>query len=414
MTQQHFLIIGTVFPEPGSSAAGSRMMQLIGLFRSQGWKITFASAATDSDFMVDLEESGVEKATIELNSSSFDTFVQHLNPSIVMFDRFMTEEQFGWRVAENCPAALRILDTEDLHSLRAARQKALKENVPFDPLDLVTEDVARREAASILRCDLSLIISTVEMELIRTYFKIDDALLHCIPFMINPVDEETKKNWKTFEERDHFISIGNFLHAPNRDAVQYLKETIWPLIRKRLPAAQLHIYGAYPPQQVNEWHKAAEGFFVLGRAPDSKEVIQDAKVLLAPLRFGAGIKGKLAEAMLCGTPSVTTSIGAEAMHADLEWNGIIEDDPERFADAAVQLHTDQLLWQQAQDKGIQIINSCYSKPLLGQLLLERITQLQENLEQHRKQNFTGAMLMHHTLASTKYMARWIEEKNKKN
>src|SRR6218665_1206354 len=312
--KENVLIIGTVFPEPGSSAAGSRMLQLLQLFRSQGWKITFASAAADSDFMTDLQQLGVDKATIELNSSSFDVFIQQLNPTIVMFDRFMTEEQFGWRVAENCPAALRILDTEDLHSLRAARQKAVKENTFFDPRDLVMEDVAKREAASILRCDLSLIISSYEMELLRTYFKIDGALLQYIPFLLEEMDEKAKVGWKSFEERNHFMSIGNFLHAPNKDAVQYLKERVWPLIRKQLPGAQLHVYGAYPSQQVNEWHKPAEGFYVLGRAADAKEVIGNARVLLAPLRFGAGIKGKLAEAMECGTPSVTTAIGSEAMH----------------------------------------------------------------------------------------------------
>jgi len=114
-TTQNILIIGFVWPEPNSSAAGTRMEQLLLLFKEWGWSVTFATPALDSNFMVDLETIGVEKRTIALNCSSFDEFVQELNPSIVLFDRFLMEEQFGWRVAEYCPNALRILDTIDLH-----------------------------------------------------------------------------------------------------------------------------------------------------------------------------------------------------------------------------------------------------------------------------------------------------------
>ncbi|MFM2367906.1 MAG: hypothetical protein RL619_202, partial [Bacteroidota bacterium] len=168
---QKILIIGFVWPEPNSSAAGGRMMQLISLFRAQGFRITFASPAQNSDFMVDLDEYEVDKKSIELNNSSFDLFVKDLNPTVVLFDRFMMEEQFGWRVAENCPDALRILDTEDLHCLRLARQKAFNENRIFTTSNLLSEDIAKREIASILRCDLSLIISEFEMEILESIFK---------------------------------------------------------------------------------------------------------------------------------------------------------------------------------------------------------------------------------------------------
>src|SRR4051812_38857142 len=165
----NILIIGTVWPEPGSSAAGSRLLQLMNLFREQGWRITFACAASDSEFAYDVAELGIEKAKIGLNDPAFDGFVSELKPSLVLFDRFMTEEQYGWRVAESCPDALRVLDTIDLHCLRQARHTALKQGRPFVPDDLVS-DIAKREIASILRCDLSLIISDVEMSLLTGYF----------------------------------------------------------------------------------------------------------------------------------------------------------------------------------------------------------------------------------------------------
>lgn len=406
------LIIGFVWPEPNSSAAGGKMMQLISCFQQQDYQITFSSPALDSDFMVDLEEYNVDKKSIVLNCSSFDSFVKELNPDIVLFDRFMIEEQFGWRVAENCPDTLRILDTEDLHCLRLARQKAFKENREFSTFDLLSEEVAKREIASILRCDLSLMISEYEMELLESVFKIDKALLYYLPFLLEPIDEAVIQKLPSFEERENFVFIGNFLHEPNWNAVQYLKENIWPLIRKQLPEASLLIYGAYPSQKVLQLHKPVEGFLIKGRAGNAHEVVKNARLVLAPLRFGAGIKGKLLEAMQCGTPSVTTTIGAESMQGNLPWNGVVEDNPEHFADKAVQLYQDENTWIEAQQNGITIINQRYLRILFDEDFAKQIEFLVLNVKQHRLRNFMGGLLQHHTLRSTKYMSKWIEEKNK--
>lgn len=415
MTQQTptLLIIGFVWPEPNSSAAGGRMLQLINQFQQQGFIITFASPAMDSDFMVDLSLLKVEKKSIALNCSSFNVFVKELNPTVVLFDRFMIEEQFGWRVAENCPDALRILDTEDLHCLRQARQKAFKADAAFSISDVLKEEVAKREIASILRCDLSLIISEFEMELLKTTFKIDEKLLYYLPFLLDEISEETFKNLPAFAERKNFIFIGNFLHAPNWNAVQYLKESIWPLLRKELSGAELHIYGAYPSQKVTQLQQPKDHFYIKGRAADANEVVQNARIVLAPLRFGAGIKGKLIEAMQCGTPSVTTAIGAESMQGNLLWNGAVTNAIDEFIKAAVELYQDKTLWTTAQQNGIAIINQRYSKKLFENDFALKIQFLQSNLAQHRLDNFFGSLLQHHTLNSTKYMSRWIEAKNSK-
>lgn len=409
---QKLLIIGTVWPEPNSSAAGGRMLQLISIFQDQGFEVTFASPSLDSDFMIDLTTLNVQKTPISLNCSSFDAFAKELNPAVVLYDRFMMEEQFGWRIAENCPNALRILDTEDLHCLRKARQKAFKEKRDFTLTDLFKEEVAKREIASILRCDLSLMISEYEIKLLKDTFKIDEALLYYLPFLLEPVSFSMIQKLPSFEDRKDFIFIGNFLHEPNWNAVQYLKETIWPLIRKQFPEAVLNIYGAYPSQKVMQLHQPKEGFLIKGRALDAHEVVQNARVVLAPLRFGAGIKGKLIEAMQCGTPSITTTIGAESMQGNLPWNGFVTDDINEFTKAAVQLYQDEKLWKEAQQNGITIINQRYLKTLFKNDFASKIHFLLFNLQQHRLDNFLGALLQHHTLNSTKYMSKWIEVKNR--
>ncbi|CAM4148173.1 glycosyltransferase [Flavobacterium weaverense] len=409
---QTLLILGFVWPEPNSSAAGGRMMQLISLFKKQGFKVVFASPAQDSEFMIDLADYDVEKISILLNNSSFDTFITELNPAIVLFDRFMMEEQFGWRVAENCPTALRILDTEDLHCLRLARQKAFKENREFKTTDLLKQEVAKREIASILRCDLSLMISEFEIELLKSTFKIESSLFWYLPLLLELDQVSALNKLPSFEDRKDFVFIGNFLHEPNWNAVQYLKDTIWPQIRKFLPQANLNIYGAYPSQKVLQLNNTREGFLIKGRAEDANEVVKNARIVLAPLRIGAGIKGKLLEAMQWGTPSVTTSIGAESMQGELNWNGFVENNPEAFANKAVQLYQDEKLWLDAQKNGNLIIQQRYLRSLFEDDFKNRINEMITNLEDHRLNNFIGELLQHHTLRSTKYMSKWIEEKNK--
>ena len=405
------LIIGFVWPEPKSSAAGSRMMQLIETFKSQDYNITFASPCAKSDNAFNLESIGVLQTAIELNNSSFDTFVKDFNPDIVLFDRFMMEEQFGWRVTENCPNAIKILDTEDLHSLRKGRHQAFKDNVLFDKSYLFN-DTAKREIASIHRCDLTLIISEAEMDILKNDFKVDQALLLYLPFMLEPISEDAITKLPKFETRQHFITIGNFLHEPNYNAVLYLKDTIWPLIRKQLPQAELHIYGAYASQKVTQLNNEKQGFIIKGFAEDVHTVMQEAKVCLAPIRFGAGLKGKLIDAMQNGTPMVTSSVGAEGMFGEFEPNGFIEDDANSFANQAIELYQNEVLWSKMQENGFAIINNRFNSQKHKRVFLSRIESIVDHLNIHRQNNFMGQMLHHHSMQSTKFMSRWIEEKNK--
>ena len=419
------LIIGYVWPEPRSSAAGGHMMQIIESFLQRGWQITFSSPAGIGEHKADLASLGIDEVGIELNNSSFDTFISELAPDIVLFDRFMMEEQFGWRVEKHCPDALRILETSDLQSLRDARQQQLKVrlkddagNDDFSSLfapaqrdtfnQMAGTDLAQREIAAIYRCDLNLMISEYEIDLLVEHFNVPRALLHWCPLMVDSVPEQ----YVPYEQRQHFLSIGNFRHAPNWDAVLWMKTAIWPLIRQQLPTAQLHVYGAYTPPKATALHNPAQGFHVLNWAEDALEVMSKARICMAPLRFGAGIKGKIADAMLCGTPNVTTPVGAEGMHGDLPWAGAIEQSASAIAAAAVQLYQNPETWHQAQSRGQELLAQRYLQSSHGPALVERIEVCRAGLQQHRRNNFTGAMLRHHQHKSTQYMSQWIEAKNR--
>ncbi|GAA0693574.1 glycosyltransferase family 4 protein [Marinobacterium maritimum] len=392
------------------------MLALLDAFRHQGWQVTFASPAEKSIHRADLPARGINEVNIALNCSSFDDFIRELQPDLVMFDRFMMEEQFGWRVEKHCPQAVRLLDTEDLSCLRHARHQATKQsgNVSLDvSTELLFTEHAKREIAAILRSDLTLMISQAEIDLLTTRFKVDSALLLDSPFMQPPVPEEQQRQLPDFDQRQHFIVIGNFRHAPNWDAVLWLKQTIWPLIRSRLPEAELHIFGAYPPPKATQLHNAQQGFLIKGWADDVNRVMQQARVNLAPLRFGAGLKGKLVDALACGTPSVTTSVGAEGMSGELDWPQPVTDHPEQFANLAVELYTEAHQWRDCQQQGFDLHNQRFDFGRHADTLIKRLQQLRDDLDSHRLANFTGAMLRHHSMKSTQYMAQWIEAKNRK-
>ena len=406
------LIIGITFPEPTTTAAGGRIMQIIQLFEEEGFEITFASTALPSERSVKFEEIGIRVENIVLNSSSFDAFILKLKPDIVLFDRYNSEEQFGWRVADHCPKAVRILDTEDLHFLRKARQKAVKENIPVAKAHLFTE-AAKRELASILRSDISLIISEAEMELLRTIFVIPKDLLYYLPFLVEALSKEKIGTLPKYEERDHFITIGNFRHTPNTDSVMFLKKDIWPGIKDRLPEAELHIYGAYAPKHITDLHNETDGFMIRGWTRDVSEVMEKARVCLAPLRFGAGLKGKLLDAMLNGTPSITTSIGSEGMQGEFPFAGMIEDEIDGIVNATVLLYSEKELWLAAQQNGFKIVENRFQKDSFSIAFTQKIKHLQRNLTSHRIQNFIGQILQHQSLQATKYIGKWIEEKSRK-
>jgi glycosyltransferase involved in cell wall biosynthesis len=408
--KKNIFIVGSVWPEPQSSAAGWRMMQLINGFKNEGYEIFFASAANDSLNSIDFEKESIVKINIELNNSSFDKIVKEINPTIVMFDRYITEEQYGWRVTENCPDSLKILDTEDLHFLRKAREHAVKHSLE---LNFYT-DVAKREIASILRCDVSLIISEYEIELLNNSFNISADLLHYLPFLENEIDNKIIELLPKYSERKNFISIGNFLHNPNKDSIEFLKNEIWPLIRKKLPDAELHVFGAYAMESIIAMNNKNEGFIIKSKADDADFEMQNARVCLAPLRFGAGLKGKLITAMQNGTPNVTTSIGAEGMIENNEWCGFLVNNATEIANAAIELYNNENTWCSAQKRGFAIINKKFNKEKYLPNFISKINYCLANLEETRRRNFLGAILNYQSMQSTKYMAKWIEEKNKKH
>lgn len=412
MNSNRVLILGLNWPEPEATAAGTRMMQLIHWFLEKNFQITFASTAAFSNYSIDLTTLGIDQQHIKLNHNSFDEFARKLDPSIVVFDRFITEEQFGWRVAEKLPKAIRILDTEDLHSLRACREIALSDKKIFNSTDWLSADITKRELASILRSDLSLIISDFELKLLIEKVKIDSSLLFYLPFVYKKLTKSIVENWPPFEQREHFVFIGNGKHAPNTDAILWLNKSIWPLLRKSLPNAELHIYGPYMPERIRKMDNAETGFRIKGWVKDIAPVLTNARLNLVPLRFGAGLKGKLLEGFRKGIPAITTAVGAEGTGDINDLELCTRDEEVSFSDLAILLYLDSHKWKELQTLGTNLINKHFCNEHLKEEFLEKIIDLGKNLQQHRATNIFGGILTHSSMQSTKYLSKWIEAKNK--
>ncbi|MBT0587256.1 glycosyltransferase [Alteromonas oceanisediminis] len=408
----HVVVIGYVWPEPNSSAAGQNMVNLLTTFVTHGWQVSFLCAARYSEYAIDLTALGVTSQRIELNCDSTNTLLTSLAPDIVVFDRFTVEEQFSSRVVDSCPNALRVLNIEDLHALRDARQKLSNRAVTHaESPDLsIHTDLFYREIAAILRSDLTLLLSAHEIQFLQQRCDVSTDLLYHWPLR-SAITSQKDEALSGFSERQHFVFIGNFRHEPNWNAVLWLAQSLWPQISQRLPDAQLHVYGAYPPAKAMQLHSPKRRFFVQGWADSAHAVLSNARVCLAPLRFGAGVKGKFLDAIQTLTPSVTTSIGCEGITTPENWPGICADQEQQIIDAAVELYQDQSVWGIAQARCQSLLHSQNHTEDDQRSLINRLTALMASLPYHRENNFLGAMLRHHSLASTRYMTQWIAAKN---
>ena len=202
--------------------------------------------------------------------------------------------------------------------------------------------------------------------------------------------------------------IGSLMHPPNLDAARWCRQQIWPLIRRELPEAVLHCYGSYGERYAAELNAPKDGFHFKGRADDALPTMERYRLNLAPLRYGAGLKGKVFDGFLTGTPSVMTPIASEGIFIDFGWAAA---DAEAFAREAVKLYSDIVAWEERQQREQQVCRERFDAELWRDRLPEVMEHAYANRHAHRASNFIGQMLRHHHHRSTEFMSRWIEAKN---
>ncbi len=419
MIKGTWLLISTVWPEPFSSAAGLRDLNLIEGLLSLGHPVVLASAADNPkglEYCRGLEREGrISCLPIRLNHVSFDEELARLREQGlcgVIYDRFVMEEQYGPRVRSVCPEWLQILDTQDLHFLRLSREQAHRRGedllvrngqLPSD----WDETAVVRELSSLHRVDLTLLISPVERDLLVEAFGVDSERLALSTFAY-PKRQHAPGLELGYGGRSGFCFVGNFRHAPNLDAFRWLRDELWEAIRVRVPGAELRIWGAYPTQEVFEAHAPRRGFLVMGEAPGLQEVFAPARASLVPVRFGAGIKGKVSDSWAHGVPVAATWLGLEGMCAPD--SGVLGAGSARdFVDLAVRLHDDPAAWEQARSRGWEALEARYS----GEVFMRELREALERASKRhsmRENDWVRRMLTHHSLETPRYFGKWLELK----
>jgi glycosyltransferase involved in cell wall biosynthesis len=387
-------------------------MELIQIFQELGWIVTVASHAKPNAALNALHELNIATQEIELNRSSFDTWLDREQFHVVVFDRFIMEEQFGARVARSLPKSVRILDTQDLHSLRRAREAIIKGGGSIEESLQAGTQLAGpdflRELGSIYRSDLTLVLSDYEFDILTEHYSLPKDLLLYFPFAIAP-----KKPYPTTPEASsNFAFLGNFRHPPNFDSIFWTIRELWPKIRAQKTDATLRVMGAYPPKEVMALANSNEGISVEGPVKDSIAELGKSSVGLAPLRFGAGIKGKICDSWAAGRPVVTTEIGAEGMRLGNLFGGLVANNPQELADAAIKTLTNPDLAQKLTSEGRQILEQKFSHAKLKAELSQEIKKIHASLDSHRQKNPIGALLMQDERRASDYFSRWIELKEK--
>jgi glycosyltransferase involved in cell wall biosynthesis len=246
------------------------------------------------------------------------------------------------------PQARFVLDTIDLHYLRESRAARLADDQALAKAALRTR---RRELAAIAGADLTLVVSETERQVLAV-----DAPASKVEVLSNL--HEAAGPGLPFAQRQDLVFVGGFRHTPNVDAVRWFVQEVLPLLRQRLPGVVFHCIGGEVPDSIAAL--AQEGVVVHGHVPNLDPAMDGMRIAVAPLRFGAGVKGKINLSMAHGQPVVATSCAVEGMHLQDGVDVLVADDAQAFADAVVRLYSDEELWNRLARNGLDNVARYFS------------------------------------------------------
>ncbi|KRD77390.1 glycosyltransferase [Lysobacter sp. Root983] len=253
-------------------------------------------------------------------------------------------------IRQHASRAKIILNTSDLHYLRDIRQAEIEGSEEKMQAALRWKE---RELEVIRRCDHSIVMSDHELAILSK--ELPNSNIHHVPLMFVDIPGRTGD----YASRKDILFIGGFPHLPNVDAVTYFCEQVWPMVRARLPDAKVHLLGNSPSEEVFALGEIP-GVNVVGYVEDLKPWFNGIRMSIAPLRYGAGIKGKLGTSLSFGVPSVATSVAVEGMRVVDEQHVLVADEPEAFADQVVRLYNDEALWNRLSQAGLDFVADTYS------------------------------------------------------
>jgi glycosyltransferase involved in cell wall biosynthesis len=337
---------------PDQDAGSVMVFNHLKTFQSLGYKVTFApdNLQRAEGYTANMQRLGIEclywpqtksiKSHLEEHGEDYD---------LVFMTRADVAAKHGDDVRAHCSRARIIFNTIDLHFVREQRWAELERNTELAEKALKRKDLELSIAA---KSDCTLVVSSYEKEiLLRENSRLNVSVV--------PLTVEMPGRQTDFHERDDLMYIGGFQHTPNVDAVLYFVQSIYPLIKLTLPDIKFYILGSKPPDEILDL-ATDSSIVVTGYLEDVAPYFNRCRLSVAPLRYGAGLKGKVITSLSHGLPMVASTIACEGTGLEDEINILIADDPAEFAEKVIRLYTDATLWNRLSTAGFEKVNRDYS------------------------------------------------------
>ncbi|MGA2912007.1 MAG: glycosyltransferase [Methanoregula sp.] len=345
------LVIDHYVPTYDKDAGSYRMCNLLKILVDLGYRVTFIGDNLEKlePYTTHLQKNGIEVIYYPTVQSIEKYLIDYGKCfEIVLISRPHIAIKHLDNIKKNCKNAKIIFDTVDLQFLRERRRAEIENDVN---ILIESEKLKNIELLLARRCDLTLVVSQIEKELL---LKEDPSL--CIDVL--STIHEVKQCDMPFADRKDLMFLGGFVHLPNIDAMRWFVKEIFPHIMQGVSDIKLYIIGSNPPQEIE--NLAFNNIVVVGYCEDLTPYFNNCRVFIAPLRYGAGVKGKINQSMSYGLPVVTTPIGAEGMNLIDGNNVLIGQTPVEFAKKVLQIYKDKELWETISKKSIENVDQFYS------------------------------------------------------
>jgi GT2 family glycosyltransferase/glycosyltransferase involved in cell wall biosynthesis len=345
------LFIDATTPEPDKDSGSVRLTNLMQCCRDLNYGVTFFAHNRDyaGVYTRDLQKSGIEVLYHPWLDSLHDFFRERGSEfDYVFISRHYIAINYVSLLKRYCPEVRFIFDTVDLHYLREQRLAELEQSLP---LKRTAEQTRRSEMSVIKAADATLVVSTVEKSVLA-----QDAPGEKVHVLSNI--HEVPGRDRDFADRKDIYFVGGYQHPPNVDAACWFVNDVWPLIHALLPELNFHLIGSKAPERVRTL--SGDGVIFHGFVESLDPFLSECRLAVAPLRYGAGVKGKVNMSMAHGQPVVATPAAVEGMFAEHERELLVAQDPESFANEVVRLYQDEDLWTRLSDASVQNVEEHFS------------------------------------------------------
>lgn len=362
--KKRVLVLDATTPTPDQDAGSVTTWMNLLILRNLGFKPHFIpndNLLFQKTYTANLQRQGIECHYIPFDWTLEDHLQRHgASYDFVLIFRPNVATKALPLLRRYAPQAPIAFNNMDLHYLRLQRQAEVSGDVSLMP---EIQKQKQLEFDVMISVDCAVVPSYEEAAILKR--ELPDAPVVVLPFMTDIVGTTS-----SFDERRDFVFIGGYNHSPNVDAVEYFVKEIWPAVRSGAPGAKFYVVGSHPPQRILDL--ASEDIVVTGRVDDLQPYLDRSRVCVCPVRYGAGVKGKVTTAMSHGLPVVSTTIGAEGMGVVEGRDLIVADEPADFAAATLRLYNDRELWKRISTAGLDFASEHNSMKMGARVLGEII------------------------------------------